>query len=299
MKVAVVLPVKDDYESCFRLIREMSEESNATAYSIRFFVVDDYSKEIPTHLFQDYDVNLITNERTLGHQRSIVRGLNLAIQNQDLEAIVVMDADGEDRPNDALELLEILKSGPAECVLAVRGKRKSGILFLILYRTFQFTFKILVGRWFGFGNFMVMRTDFAIKLLKRSTTNLSIAATVIKDFENIGFLKINRGDRYDGVSKMTISRLIEHAISIISVYAERVSLRLVAISFISTVVATLVLFAVLTLRFMGFFVLSPGIATQLTLQVFYGSLFFMGLTILSLISMFNFRHLHGQNESNT
>lgn len=297
MNIAVVLPVKDDYESCLRLIREMSEERSASDYFFRFVVVDDFSKEIPIHLLKVLDVNLIINERTLGHQRSIIRGLNSAIQDQSLEAIVVMDADGEDRPEDAMELLEVLKSGSAECVLAVRGKRESGILFLILYRIFQFSFKILVGRWFGFGNFMAMRSDFAIKLLKRSTTNLSVAATVIKDFEKIGFLKIDRGKRYDGVSKMTISRLVEHAISIISVNADKVSLRLVAISLISTVFMTLVLFVVLTLRFLGIFALAPGIATQLTLQVFSGSLFFMGLTLLSLISMFNFRYLQGKNES--
>ena len=103
--IGIVIPVFNDWESRHRLIRKLNDQSATLEFDFHIFVVDDGSTE-PRHL--DYlsttsgisEVQLIRLFGNIGHQRAIAVGLVVASRIEEIEAVVVMDADGEDRPED-------------------------------------------------------------------------------------------------------------------------------------------------------------------------------------------------------
>ena len=77
----------------------------------------------------------------LGHQRAIVFGLRLIEPDiDDVDLVVTMDADGEDRPEDLPRLLDPLLEAPADrrrlCV-ARRTKRRESFRFRVMYFFFR------------------------------------------------------------------------------------------------------------------------------------------------------------------
>ena len=69
------------------------------------------------------EVQLIWLFGNIGHQRAIAVGLVVASRIEEIEAVVVMDADGEDRPEDVSRL-----------AAAWGVARKVGGLFLVAFQ---------------------------------------------------------------------------------------------------------------------------------------------------------------------
>jgi glycosyltransferase involved in cell wall biosynthesis len=69
------------------------------------------------------DIQLIRLANNLGHQRAIAIGLVIASSFEDIGAVVVMDADGEDRPEDVPRLLNAWGEEPNLIVVAQRSER--------------------------------------------------------------------------------------------------------------------------------------------------------------------------------
>ena len=126
--IGIVIPVFNDWESLNRLIRKLNDQSATLKFDFHIFVVDDGSTE-PRHL--DYlsttsgisEVQLIRLFGNIGHQRAIAVGLVVASRIEEIEAVVVMDADGEDRPEDVSRL-----------AAAWGVARKVGGLFLVAFQ---------------------------------------------------------------------------------------------------------------------------------------------------------------------
>ena len=95
-------------------------------------------------------VHLLVN---LGHQRAIAVGLCLAVEDADSDAVLVMDGDGEDRPQTIRFLAEPAEPMKDFCVVARRRGREETLLFKAGYQIYKFVFKIFTGKTINFGNF--------------------------------------------------------------------------------------------------------------------------------------------------
>ena len=71
----------------------------------------------------------------IGHQRALAVGLSELAERQGDHALVVMDADGEDDPNDVPRLLKAYETGDRQLVLAQRISRSEGSLFTYFNRS--------------------------------------------------------------------------------------------------------------------------------------------------------------------
>src|SRR6266536_3183982 len=109
--IGLVIPVFNDWTSLDLLIGKLNQQAERTEFNLHIFIVDDGSSEPPRPHFllrgrqALVDIQLVRLSTNLGHQRAIAVGLVIASRVPDLEAVVIMDADGEDRPEDVPRLL--------------------------------------------------------------------------------------------------------------------------------------------------------------------------------------------------
>src|SRR5438128_7322123 len=110
MRIAIVIPVYNDWEPLQIVIERLDAELAASALRASLLLVDDASTVMPHDLvrgsLQSIDeVRLLTLRRNVGHQRAIAVGLAYVHEHIACDAVVVMDADGEDDPADVPRLV--------------------------------------------------------------------------------------------------------------------------------------------------------------------------------------------------
>jgi polyisoprenyl-phosphate glycosyltransferase len=88
-------------------------------------------------------VEIVTLATNVGHQRAIAVGLAIATQDEETDAIVIMDADGEDRPQDIPRLIEAARGRDEFVVVAQRHERTESRAFKILYGLYNLLFTTL------------------------------------------------------------------------------------------------------------------------------------------------------------
>jgi hypothetical protein len=119
-RIAVVCPVLDDWESFAILASEISTLFAASDAEVRIVAVDDGSVN-PFDLEKIslpknsciLEISIVSLALNLGHQRAIAVGLTELAGHDDIDAVFVMDSDGEDRPSDLASLMATCKKFPA------------------------------------------------------------------------------------------------------------------------------------------------------------------------------------------
>src|SRR5229473_5108388 len=129
-RIAVVTPVLDDWACFASLVGEISAQFTGSAIEFHICAVDDGSVSgfDPATLSLPPDsciarIEILRLALNLGHQRAIAVGLCELSRRDDIDAVLVMDSDGEDRPGDIAALLKASRVDPAHIVLARRAKR--------------------------------------------------------------------------------------------------------------------------------------------------------------------------------
>ncbi|MBH1965293.1 MAG: glycosyltransferase [Comamonadaceae bacterium] len=225
--LVVVMPVYEDQQACSLLLRRLETQIVGT-YSI--LVVDDGSQVHPFEF--DFEARATTHgyvlrlEKNVGHQAAIAAGLQMlapCVGNDQL--VIVMDSDGEDPPESIPLLCASLTNG-ADIVAAARGKRHDSGTFKILYHLYRMLFASLTGQRINFGNFMLLRGSAVKQIACMPSSPVHLAATVLSSGLNLKRVRVDRGLRYAGRSKMNMLRLIQHGTASLSVFSEEVRHRL-------------------------------------------------------------------------
>lgn len=223
--------------------------------------------------------------RNLGHQKAIAIGLSYAHAHLAFDAVLVMDADGEDRPQDIPRMLQAAQGDTI--VLARRASRQDNLQFKIFYALYRIFFRLLTGRRIAFGNFMLLpRTAVATLVYQKEIWN-HLAGAVLKARLPFQTIDAHRGHRYQGHSKMNFTALILHGLGAISVFMEVIVIRLLLLSLTLIGVSALALIFILGIRFFTQAAI-PGWATTafssmliVLLQSFLLSLFTLFLYLTS------------------
>lgn len=232
----IVSPVYRDVDS-FEILREhLREVLGAGAGEVRFVVVDDTAgqDEEIARLRQHADVTVLRPPFNLGHQRAIVYALRKLLPRVgDDDAIVTLDADGEDKPEDLPRLLAALREGGEErlkqqVVLALRTKRRESLGFKVFYRLFRLLFRSLTGATVRSGNFAAMPGSLAKRVLLHPTFDLSYSSAILALDVPVEYVPCERGERYEGRSKMTYGRLAMHGLRMLMPFTDRIAIRALA-----------------------------------------------------------------------
>src|SRR5512147_2519641 len=102
MRIAVLIPVFNDWEAVSEVVRRLDGIAAQHHLTIDVVLVDDGSTDDPRVAVSDVaaieTVRILGLRRNVGHQRAIAIGLSYAAASTAADAVVVMDADGQDLP---------------------------------------------------------------------------------------------------------------------------------------------------------------------------------------------------------
>ena len=289
-KLYIIIPIFNDIRSLKKLLTEIGQLAfgEETAHVV---VVDDGSLKEPTtpDLLRGnpFDVDLLTLRRNVGHQRAISIGICHVVKKGDACKLLVMDGDGEDRPEDVSQLVTALDEENADVVVAQRRKREESLVFKAFYRFYKGIFRILTGKAIQFGNFCAMGPQAAKRLVYMDELSMHFPATIIKSGLNIKHLEVDRGKRYFGCSKMNLVSLITHGLRSVAIFTENVLTRIIlfcAVVAASSMFLILVAFAIKLLGFAtpGWFTVAVGALLGLLVQT-------ATITLISLLIAMNSR----------
>jgi hypothetical protein len=283
----VVTPVYRDTRSFLilreRLLEVLAAEPGAPRGPLRFVVIDDTAGQDPAVADIEglADVTVLRPPFNLGHQRGLVYALRKMLpQFADDDAVVTMDADGEDRPEDLPRLLAALDEGEVperHVVLALRTKRHEPPAFKILYRGFKLLFRALTGATVRSGNYAVLPGALAKRALLHPTFDLAYSSAILALDIPVTFVPCERGRRYEGESKMTYGKLAMHGLRMLMPFTDRIAIRALA-AFVLFGLVGIVLAAVVVV--LKYFTSSsiPGWTSYIAL----------GSLIVSLVALGNF-----------
>jgi hypothetical protein len=227
MKIVLLIPVFEDWESAALLCGLINStfQERRSQYAVTILFVDDgsYTSDEALRRKTVWDaidgIHILRLRRNVGHQRAIAVGLAYVEHHVPCDAVVVMDGDGEDLPQSIPALLACASEKPSgQIVFAERGRRLEGIVFRVLYVAYRITHRLLTGRGIRFGNFSVIPFRFIRRLTVISELWGHYAASVVNARIPYGTVRVDRGRRLRGSTKMNFESLILHGLAAISVY---------------------------------------------------------------------------------
>jgi len=244
-KILVVVPTFNDWASLARLIQDIDTLSELAGFCFSILAVDDGSNDRGLSRFlgarysRIQSIKVVELACNLGHQRAIAIGLVQALKMADVSCIIVMDSDGEDRPQDIRRLIDHWRAAPDSIICAQRAQRSESISFKTYYAIYKLIFRMLTGAHIDFGNFCLIPQNLLTAVCHNSGSWNHLAATLVRSRLPIRRVPTDRGRRYAGQSHMNLVSLIMHGMSAISVYGDvvlvRVLISLLGLSALSTV----------------------------------------------------------------
>ena len=238
MKILILIPVFNDWESLKKLLFELDKIiKDIKEVSIECFVVNDASTISQPKITKPENINslkILHMKRNRGHARCNAFGIRYIEKNEKFDYLILMDGDGEDRPEEIKDLINKIIFEPKNSVVAKRIKRSEGPFFKSLYLIHKLITFLFTGKKIYFGNYSCLtKEDVEILSSKRSLWS-SYSGTLKKNIKNLNEIESIRGSRYFGPTKMSLLKLVIHSFSIIAVFKYQVFFRsLVLILFLS------------------------------------------------------------------
>jgi len=299
-RTIVVFPVFNDWKVAEMLLASLDEVLLDNNLQVDVLVVDDGSTmsfEREVDRTKRYEAirrfEILQLGRNLGHQRAIAIALSYIEENEPCQAVVVMDADGEDDPKYIPELIDKYNEhGQTKIVFAQRTKRSEGLAFKFFYGFYKQLYKIFTGSRIRVGNFCVIPYKTLSELVLVSEIWNHFSAGILRSKAPYTEIPTTRSSRLAGRSKMNFVSLVMHGLSAISVHADTLGIRALIATSLTMLVAAIAIIAVVSIKLFTDLAI-PGWAS--TLALLFSLIFMQSLTI-SLF--FIFLVLNGRNSLN-
>ena len=300
-KIYCLTPVYNDLESFCILLNhiEKIQLENANKFLFSIIAVNDGSPDecLPEIKNSSLQISILNLKINIGHQRAIAVGLQY-IHNEvsDYDYVVVMDSDGEDKPEDIIKLIEKGENEKAsKIIFAQRKKRQESLLFKTGYFFYKYLFYFLTGQKISFGNFSLIPKKLLAKVVHQNNIWNHYSGGIIQSRIPYDKILLDRGKRYSGVSKMNFNSLIIHGLSSIAVYFDFLSLRILRFSLYGIAVCFL---SVMYILFQKLFTENaiPGWASSLILIISGIILQLFSVTLIVLLLQLSSRkHINAPN----
>ena len=284
--LAILIPNFNDWESLRLLLPLIDRSVQGVEHQFSVIIVDDASTEPmpedwPGQSFNALDsVEVLHLRSNQGHQRAIALGLYHLHEFTDVEAALVMDGDGEDRPEDVPDLLRAYVAGEGrDVVFAARTRRMESLGFRLCYRAYRLVHQAMTGVVVQVGNFSVVPRSAMARLMAVPDLWNHYAASVYRARLPRRLVPLPRGRRLAGESKMNFVSLLIHGLSAMSVFSDQVSARLLTAA---------VGFAFIAMGLMG---VTAGIRWFTDLAVPGWATFTVGLLLVLVVQLLSFATL--------
>lgn len=228
-KIFFLIPVFNDWESLETLIENIHKEiKSINNFEFNCIIINDAStiqmgNVSKPQTFKNFKI--LDLKKNIGHARCIASGLRYLVNNEKFDFVILMDGDGEDRPEEIKYLISKATSLDNSSVVAKRVKRSEGFIFKLLYETHKILTFLTTGKKIFFGNYSCLTFKDAKILIEKKTTWSSYSGSVTKNLSNLVEIDSIRGLRYFGPSKMSLIKLVIHSLAIMASFKESVFFR--------------------------------------------------------------------------
>ena len=229
MKIKILIPVFNDWQSLTKLMYEIDKLSLSSEFQVSLVVINDASN----HDRQDeviefkniHSIKILNMRINQGHARCIATGLKYIYEKEDFDYVIPMDGDGEDRPEEISYFLNQIKNSKDKPIVGKRIKRSEGLMFQVCYKIHKLITLTFTGKSIKFGNYTCLPRTMVEKMISEKATWNSFSGALTKIEKNLISIPSIRGKRYFGPSKMSFFNLLKHSLSIISVFRKAVLIR--------------------------------------------------------------------------
>ena len=229
MKIKILIPNYNDWQSVFKLLENIDLVIAGLEEEVSVIIVNDASTEqrpeISLNLNNLKSIQVINMKENRGHARCNAAGLKYINEREDVDYVIPMDGDGEDRPEEIKLLIEKAKEYPDTVITANRIKRSEGLLFKFCYLIHKYLTFVFTGQSIKFGNYTCLTKSAVDKMSKEAATWSSFSGSLSKVVKDRRSVPSIRGPRYFGPSKMSFINLLKHSLSIVAVYKFTVLIR--------------------------------------------------------------------------
>ena len=228
-KIKILIPIYNDWESLIKLLYEINEViSDIKNTEFDCMIVNDASTitspeiKVPKNIKK---IEIFNMKQNRGHARCNAFAIRYLSKKGNFDHLIVMDGDGEDRPEEIKYLVNQALEDENISVVAKRVKRSEGFLFQILYEIHKLITLVFTGKQINFGNYSCLTKKDVITLSQQESLWSSFSGTLKKSISRLNTINSTRGLRYFGPSKMSLLNLGIHSFSIIAVFKSQVFLR--------------------------------------------------------------------------
>ena len=229
MKVKILVPVYNDWQSVYKLLNEIDNLQLEKNFEISILIVNDASnhdRPEEEKIFENIQsIKILNMNKNQGHARCIATGLKYIFEKEDFDYVIPMDGDGEDRPEEIKDFLEQIKKSNNQPIVGERIKRSENMIFKLCYQFHKMITFTFTGKSIKFGNFTCLPKSTVEKMVNEKATWNSFSGSLKKIEDKLFSIPSIRGTRYFGPSKMSFYNLIKHSLSIISVFRKTFLIR--------------------------------------------------------------------------
>ena len=229
MKIKIIIPVYNDWQSVFKLLGEINNLSLGQEFEISVYIINDSSNfdrpDFNKSLENINTIKIFNMKKNQGHARCIATGLKYILEKDEFDYVIPMDGDGEDRPEEIKLFLDQIKNSNGKPIVGERVKRSEKIIFKICYELHKLITLAFTGKSIKFGNYTCLPKSTVEKMVKEKATWNSFSGSLKKIENEMISTPSIRGQRYFGPSKMSFINLIKHSLSIISVFRKTFLIR--------------------------------------------------------------------------
>ena len=228
-KFKILIPVYNDWQSLSKLLSNIDNEIRNLTDQISIIIIDDastFDRQLEIENLSNINsIKILSMKENRGHARCIASGLKYISENEEFDYVIPMDGDGEDRPEEIIEFIKTSENVPEQTIVGERVKRSEAFIFKFCYFFHKIITLVFTGHSIKFGNFTCLTKSTVEKMINEKATWNSFSGALTKVEKNKISIPSIRGERYFGPSKMSFSNLINHSLSIISVFKNTVLIR--------------------------------------------------------------------------
>ena len=227
-KIIILIPVFNDWESLKKLLLEINKNiSDLKEVVFKCIIINDASTIYHFEISKPNNfesIKILNMKFNKGHAQCNAFGIKYIFENEKFDNILLMDGDGEDRPEELRDLVKNILKYPNFSVVAKRTKRSETFIFKFLYKIHKLITLVFTGKIINFGYFSCLAKKDVEKIALIPSLKSSYSGTFKKYIKKYNEIKSIRGIRYFGPSKMSLTKLLIHSFSIIAVFKYRVFL---------------------------------------------------------------------------
>ena len=229
MQYIILIPIYNDRESLKLLIENINSEIKDLNHDVSLVVINDASSQQILDTYPNIEninsIEIVNMKENRGHARCIASGLKYIYDKKEFDFVIPMDGDGEDRPEEIKNFIELSKEVGDKTIIGERVKRSEGLFFQICYQFHKFLTLAFTGHSIKFGNFTCLSKSTIKKMIEEKATWNSFSGSLKKIEKELISMPSKRGKRYFGPSQMSFFNLLKHSLSIISVFRKTVLIR--------------------------------------------------------------------------